>query len=482
MLATLPKSKIQTQVPSIKKSFFYNILFLLSNILFPLVTFAYVSRILGPEGYGKAQFIFVFAQYFVIIAAIGIPVYGVREIAKVRNNTSLLSKLFSELLFINILTTILLLAVYLVIIFSVHWFQHDLRLYLLGALLVFAGFSTLDWFYNGVEQFRFLYIRSITVKALALIALFILVKSKDDLVYYLLILIFSIIGNNIWNLLKIRKLITFRFKQLNLIQHLPILLTLFGTLVSISIYTFLDTVLLGFLADETSVGFYSAALKINKIAIPLVFALGTVLIPKITQSIANNDTHQLQKLIDKSFSYIVILGIPISIGLFVFASEFIFALSGTEFANATLTMKITAPLAIIIGLGHLFGFQLLIPAGLEKKYLTATIAGMLISVSLNLLLISSLKDKGTAIATVVGEVVVTIIAFYYVSKKIQLVFNWALALKSIAASLIFFPIAYLLRMYEINSIISLMIAICCSAFFYFAIQIFIFKEIKIPKH
>lgn len=445
-------------------------------MLFPLVTFAYVSRILGPEGYGKIQFIMVFTQYFVLVAALGIPIFGVREIAKARNNELQLSKIFSELLFIGFFTSLFVLAIYLGVIFSFNWFQDDLNLYLLGGLLVFAGFSSIDWFYNGVEQFRFLSIRSITIKALALLALFIFVHSKQDLVYYFLIVIFSTVGNNIWNLLKIRKLIFFRFAKLDFKRHIPVLLTLFGTTISISIYTVMDTLLLGFLADDISVGFYTAAVKINKMTIPLVIALGTVLIPKIAQSIANNDRNLLQYLTDKSFSFICLIGIPVSFGLFVFAPEFMLALSGQEFSNATLTMQITAPLAILIGLGHLFGFQLLIPAGIEKKYLIATVAGMVISIALNLILIPALKDKGTAIATVSGEIIVTFISFYFVNKKLKLSINWSLAIKAMLASLIFLPIAYILRIYELDVILGLSIAIIASAFFYFMIQIYIFKE------
>lgn len=456
-------------------------MFLLSNILFPLVTFSYVARILGPEGYGKIQFIYVFAYYFVLIAAIGIPIYGIREIAKVRHDKIRLSKLFSELFFINIISTLLLLTIYLCVIYSFNWFQEDIVLYLVGGLVVFAGFSNLDWYYNGVEQFRFLATRSIIIKAISLIALFLFVRTKSDTIIYFLIIIFSIIGNNIWNLLKIRKLITFRFKQLNLKKHIPVLLTLFGATISISIYTLIDTLLLGFLADDASVGFYSAAVKINKITIPLVIALGIVLIPKITQSFENKDNNLLQSLIDKSFSFICLLGIPMSFGLFIFAPEFILVLSGEEFSAAILTMQITAPLAIIIGLAHLFGFQLLIPAGLEKKYLYATLAGMTVSVILNLLLISSFKDKGAAIATLTSEIVVTFISFYYVNKKMKLAFNWSLVLKSMIASLIFLPIAFILRTYQTDVIVRLFLAISSSAFFYFMIQTYIFKNIYIKE-
>lgn len=451
-------------------------MFLLSNILFPLVSFSYAARILGPEGYGKIQFVMVFAQYFVLVAALGIPIFGIREIAKARNDQQQLNKLFSELLFISVSTTLLVLGIYLGIIFSFNWFQADLTYYLLGGLLVFAGFSSIDWYYNGVEQFRFLSIRSITIKAIALLALFLFVQTKNDLINYFLIVIFSTVGNNVWNLLKIRKRISFRFDELNFKKHIPVLLTLFGTTISISIYTVVDTLLLGFLADDVSVGFYTAAVKINKMTIPLVLALGTVLIPRIAQSIANNDKNLLQSLTDKSFSFICLIGIPMSFGLFVFAPEFVLVLSGDEYSNAILTMQITAPLVILIGFGHLFGFQLLIPAGLEKKYLYATLAGMTISVVLNLLLISSFKDKGTAIATVAGEILVSFISFYYVNKIMKLNIQWSLALKSMIASSIFLPIAYLLRAYPMDLIIRLLLAITGSSFFYFMIQIYIFRE------
>lgn len=170
---------------SIKKNFFHNTLFLLSNLLFPLISFSYASRILGPEAYGKVQFVLVFAQYFVLVAAMGIPIFGVREIAKLRHDKNLLTNKVSELLIINIISSVFLMVVYIIIILSFGWFQEDFQLYLLGGLIVLTGFSTLDWFYNGVEQFHFLSIRSIVIKSISLIALFLFVKTKDDFILYL---------------------------------------------------------------------------------------------------------------------------------------------------------------------------------------------------------------------------------------------------------------------------------------------------------
>jgi len=139
---------------SIKKNFFHNILFIISNILFPIVSFSYTSRILGPEGIGKVQFVITFAQYFVMVAALGIPVYGIREIAKAKGDQRRLNNLFSELLLINLLTSAILLVIYVTVVSVIGWFHNDLTFYILGGLLVLFGFSTLDWFYAGTEQFQ----------------------------------------------------------------------------------------------------------------------------------------------------------------------------------------------------------------------------------------------------------------------------------------------------------------------------------------
>jgi len=466
---------------SIKRDFVHNILFILSNILFPIVSFSYTSRILGPEGIGKVQFIITFTQYFVLIAALGIPAYGVREVSKARGDQNRLNKLFSELLFINILTSLILLLLYIVIISVVGWFHQDLTFYIFGGVLVLFGFSTLDWFYIGSEQFSFLSIRSIIIKTLALIALFLFVKNSNDLIVFFLITVFSILGNNIWNLINLKGQITLKFKQLTFKKHLPVLFILFSTSISISIYTLIDTLLLGFLADNRAVGLYTAAIKITKIGIPLIASLGTVLIPRITQSIVSKDDDLLQKLADLSFSFICFLAVPISFGLLLFAPEIITVFSGSQFIEAIPTMRISAPLVFLIGLGSIFGPQLLIPGGNEKSYFFATIIGMVTSVVLNLCLITIFRDKGAAIATVTGELIVTFTACYFVYKKMQLNFNWSLGLNALLASLIFIPICILLRDFIPVTSIRLVIAIITCASVYFLTQLFIFKESLIRK-
>jgi len=411
-----------------------------------------------------------------MVAALGIPAYGIREVAKARGDKKKLSKLFSELLVINILSSIVLLIIYIVIIFSVKWFNSDITFYFLSGVIVLSGFSVIDWFFIGMEQFHFISIRSIIIKGVSIVALLLFVKTPMDLLVYFLITLFSLIGNNLWNLANLKGQIILQYKNLELRKHLPVLLTLFSTSIAISIYTMVDTLFLGFLTDDRAVGFYTAAIKIIKIAIPLGTSLGIVLIPRITQSIVSKDTILLQKLTDQSFSFVCLLAIPVSLGLFLFAPEIIIIFSGTKFLEAIPTMQIAAPLVFLIGLGSVFGPQLLIPNGNEKEYLLATIFGMVTSVILYVSLITLFRDKGAAIATVMGELVVSLTAYYFVYQKLHLNFNWTLVFKAMIASLVFIPVALLLRNSIPDNTIRLLIAIISSAAIYFSIQLYIFKE------
>ncbi len=460
----------------VRKNFFYNGLLILSNLLFPIISFAYASRILGPVGIGKVQFVVIFATYFVVVAQLGIPVYGMREVAKIRGDKKQLDNLFSELLFINILSSLMMSAIYGGLIFSIGWFHGSINYYLLGGLLVLSGFSVLDWFYMGMEQFRFLSLRSIVIKTVALAALFLFVRSTVDLMIYFLITIFSILANNLWNLLHLKGQISVRFSHLNLKKHFGALFILFASSLTISVYTLGDTLLLGFLTNDKAVGFYTAAKKLIIVTIPLITSLGTVLIPGLTKSIDINNTTETGVRVNQSFSFICLFGIPISMGLYIFAPEILWVFSGPQFSGAVFTLQLVAPVIFLVGLGHLFGMQLLIPGGFEKQYLLATLLGMGISLLLNLLLIRMFKDKGAAVTLLITEGAVSFMAYFFVIKKMHLRMRWSLAVKAFVASLLFIPVAWLLRSATIPLIFGLFIAILVSAALYFIVQIFLFKE------
>ena len=465
-----------SSVVSVKKNFFYNNLLLLSNLLFPVINFAYASRILGPAGIGKVQFVVIFATYFVLIAQLGIPVYGMREVAKTRTDQNQLNKLFSELLLINLMSSLLMSVIYGVLIFSLGWFSDSINYYLLGGLLVLSGFSVLDWFYMGMEQFRFLSLRSIVIKAAALMALFLFVRTSGDIMIYFLITIFSILSGNLWNLLRLKGLVSINFRHTEIQKHGLPLLILFASSLTISVYTLGDTLLLGFFTNDQAVGYYTAAKKLLLITIPLITSLGTVLIPKLTKSLDVKNKKETNTRINQSFSFICLFGIPVSAGLFIFSPEIMRLFSGVQFTGAVLTLQLLAPVIFLVGLGHLFGMQLLIPGGFEKQYLFATFLGMVISLLLNLFLIRIFKDKGAAVTLLITEGIVSFMAYLFVIKKMHLHVRWSLALKALAASLLFIPVALIFRNLEVSLFFGLFTAIFISAALYFIVQIFVFKE------
>lgn len=462
---------------SVKKNFFYNGLLLLSNLIFPVVNFAYASRVLGPSGIGKVQFVVVFATYFVVIAQFGIPVYGMREIAKTGEDRKKRDKLFSELLLINLLSSLFLSVIYGTLIFSVKWFHDSLNYYLLGGLLVLSGFSVLDWFYMGREQFRFLSLRSVVIKIVALTALLLFVKTPENLMIYFLITIFSILGANFWNLLHLRGQVTLRFRHIHPRKHFWPLFILYTSSLTISVYTLGDTLLLGFLTNNKAVGFYTAAKKLILVTIPLVTSLGTVLIPRLSKSLDRENNQETVARVDQSFAFICLFGIPVSVGISVFAPEIIRVFSGPKFAEAALTLQLIAPVIFLVGLGHLFGMQLLIPGGFEKQYLFATLLGMGISLLLNLFLIRYFQDKGAAATLVIAEGMVSLTSYLFVIRKMHLRVQWSLAVKAFVASLLFFPVSWLMHNTGGFPLIwSLFVAILLSAILYFAVQMLFFRE------
>ncbi|MDA9555550.1 flippase [Pelobium sp.] len=458
-----------------KKNYIYNLILSVINILFPILSFPYISRILGPYGIGKVQFAITFAQYFALIAALGIPYYGVREISKSRGNYNNLSKTFTELFLIHILSSLAVSILYILVIFSFKKFSSDISYYLYSLLIIFLGFSSIDWFYQGIEEFKKIALRSVIIKILSLISMFYFITKKSDVIAYLCISIFAIIGNSLVNIFMIKGKITLIKKNLNLKKHFLPLIFIFGSNLSIAMYNMLDVIFLGLLSNEESVGYYTASVKIARIAIPIVTSMGVVLLPKITQSFQQENNNYTNLLL-KSYRFTLLISVPITFGLYLLAPEMIHLVSGNAFEKAIIPMKILSVLPILIGFGNLFGIQVLISAGKEKEMLKSVALGMIISLLLNFILIPRLNEIGAAIANVLTELVVSIIFYYFVKKVITFKFPIKPFLYSFASCIPFIPVIYLLRILTKNDILTLLFSTLICGFIFFLIQIFVFKD------
>lgn len=458
------------------KNFFYSLLLSIVNILFPILSFPYASRILGPEGIGKAQFVFSFAQYFALFAALGIPIYGVKEIARYRDDPQKRAAVFAELSIIFGISSILVFAVYAGVLYSFPYFANDRKMYLAAGMLVLLGFSYTDWYYSGIEAFRTITLRSIVIKLMSLVFLYVFVQTPEDLHHYLYILVFSVLGNQVYSFIAISSTNRFSKTGLELKKHLKPLMYIFGATLASSIYTVWDTVLLGFLSNTRAVGYYTASVKIVKILLPFVTVMGTILIPTLSKYFAGQQTGEAKKLLDQSFHYLVFFSLPVATGIIALAPEFMYIFSGESFVAASVSMQILALLPILVGFGHFFSFQILIPSGRNREIFISMLGGLAASALLNFLLVPCFADRGAAIATVVTELIVTGAYCYFVQKHFAFRYHWRFALQSLLASLLFFPLILLLRKLPLQMPVFTALSVLISALVYVIMHLFVFKN------
>ena len=268
---------------SIKYNFLMNFVLSASQFIFPLITFPYVSRVLLAEGSGKVTFVASVANYFSMVASLGIPTYGIRACAQVRDDRDKLSKTAHELLIINSITTLLVVVTYIACVLLVPRFRTERTLFLINGINILLNMFGMNWLFQALEQYDYITFRSILFKIVSVFLMLALVHEKTDYVIYGGIAVFAAVGSNLLNLLRARKYIDFKWiGNYNLRRHIKPIMVLFAQSLAVSIYTNMDTVMLGFMKEDVDVGYYNAAVKVKTILLSLVSSLGSVLLPRMS--------------------------------------------------------------------------------------------------------------------------------------------------------------------------------------------------------
>ena len=247
-------------------------------------------------------------------------------------------------------------------------------------------------------------------------------------------------------------------------------------------YTIWDTVLLGFLSNATAVGYYTAAIKFIKLTLPFVTSVGAVFIPVLSKHFAEKDFNSVQQNLKSSFYFIVALTVPLTIGTIIIAPEIVAIFSGEKFENSIVPMQIMSILPLIVGFGHLFAFQILIPSDKSKEVFIAMIAGLFISLGLNFILTPIYQELGASVICVITEITVTVIYFYYTHKLFSFRYPWKFLMQSFIACTAFIPIAVACKSVTQNLYIYTCLCITCCVGVYIAIQLFVFKNIFLTSY
>lgn len=466
-----------SKTKSLKLNFIMNAILTMSQFIFPLITFPYVSRILLPEGTGKVSFATSVISYFAMFAQLGIPTYGIRACAKIRDDKEKLTKTVQELFIINIAMSLLAYIVLFGAIALVPRLQQDKILFLVVSVTILFNAIGMEWLYKALEQYTYITVRSIIFKFIALIAMFTLIHQKSDYILYGGISILAASASNILNFFHVHKYVSLKpVGNYNFKQHFKAVAVFFAMSCATTIYTHLDTVMLGFMTSDVNVGYYNAAVKIKTILVSIVTSLGVVLLPRASYYVEHNMIDEFYRITKKAINFVFLIATPMMIYFIMFAKEGIFFLSGSAYAGSIIPMQIIMPTLLLIGLTNIMGIQMLVPLGREKTVLYSEIAGVIVDVVLNALLIPRYASAGAAIGTLAAETAVLIVQYIALKDEVKDAYKnvhyGSLSFALVVASIL----AMLLKHLSIGNFMML----CVSVIVFFVVNFGILTMLKEP--
>lgn len=402
---------------SLKQNILYSGILTTANYIFPLLTYPYISRVLGVANIGLCNFVDSIINYFLILSALGIGTVGIREIAKNKISKNCLQETFSKLFTINTISTTIALIVLLVAMHIIPKLQEYYELMWIGVLKLIFNYLLIEWFYKGLEDFKYVTNRSIIVRIIYVVSVFIFIKDVNDVVAYYFLTSATIAVNASINILYARKYIQFKLCFSSLKNYTKSICILGVYSILTSFYTTFNVAYLGFVSTDVQVGYYTTSTKIHTIILMAFSAVTGVLMPRMASILAERRYNEYRKLIKKSISILSLFAIPCVIAIELFAPTIINVIAGPGYEGAVLPLRIIAPLVLIIGLEQIFITQSLMPMGKDKAVLINSIIGAFVGLSANLLFVPRLGSVGSAVVWLVSEVTVMLLAMYFFKKE-----------------------------------------------------------------
>lgn len=389
---------------SIKYNAIVNGILSVANIIFPLITFPYISRVLGVEANGRLNFASASLTYFSLFATLGLSTYGIKACARVREDRTKLSKTVHELLLINAVTTTIAGIALVIAVFVVPKYHQEWKLLFIYSWNMILNVAGMNWMYSAIERYDYITKRSIAFKFIGVVLMFLFVHSPADSYKYAVITVFANVGGNTLNIIYSRHFITYKwYGDYDCKKHIKPTLAMFATYLAVNVYSSLDSVMLGFMCGDFQVGIYTAAVKIRTVLTTLITSVGTVLLPRLSFYIAGENWNEFKRLLKKSYCTIIMIAVPMMVYFILAAKPSIVFLSGAEYADAAKPMRILMPIMLISSLSNMTGMQILIPTGGEWKFAISVTCGAVVDIILNVILIPQMGANGAAIGTLFAE-------------------------------------------------------------------------------
>ena len=457
---------------SVKVNYILNLINTGTQMLFPLITFPYVCRVIEADGIGQINFFQSIISYISLFTCLGIPMYAIREIARDRSDVVQMNRTAMEILLLHSMLTLVGYAIVAILCLTVPQIQVNIPLFLILSLTIFFTAIGCEWFYQGIEDFKYITIRGLIIKTVSVVLLFIFVKSKTDLLYYGCYTVFGVLGGNIFNFFRLRKYIhreNIIFSELHIKRHVKPVLKVFSFSVVTSIYLQLNTVLLGFLKNALAVGYFAAATKVMQMLLTMSACLGSVMMPRASHLIAENKEDEFNRLIQKSYDFTLAIALPMTIGLIFCAPSLITALCGVKFEHSILPSQIIAPIILMVAISNVFGIQVLFPKGKINIVTLCCGIGAVADLILNLCLIPFFSYIGTSIAYLGAEVATTVSMYFIGRKYIPIIYFKKSHLTYALGCIVMAFALYGLSLLQQPTLTILLLQGCCGVLAYFII-------------
>lgn len=459
---------------SIKRNYIYNVSYQILTLITPLITAPYIARVLGADGVGTVSYIGSVVSYFTLFAALGIGIYGQREISYAQDSLEKRSEVFWNTKILEFTTSLTALVIY--IIFAIT--RRNSAIYFIYIFSLLSVFADVTWFFQGMEEFGKIMLRNVVIKVIDIIFIFTLVRSRDDIGLYVFgTSFFSFLGGiSLWGYLPgyIRKV---NVSRLHPYKNLPVVISLFIPTIAIQIYTVFDKTMIGIITkDSFENGYYEQALKISRMVLTVITALGTVMIPRIGYLFQNKEIDKVSQLMYRGYRFVWFLGIPLCLGLMMTAGNFVPWFFGDGYEKVVPLIQILSLLIIVIGISNVTGIQYLVPTKRQNLLTLSVSAGAGVNFLMNLMLIHLFQAVGAAIASVIAEITVTVVQIIYVRKELSPLLiikgsrNYILAGTAMVCALL--PLSRVLS----ASIVCTLIMTVCGAMVYFIVLLVLRDE------
>lgn len=386
----------------------------LMSVLFPLITFPYASRVLGAAGIGKVNYASSIISYFSLFAALGISTYAVREGSRIRDDKERFNKFAKEMLNINLMTTFLS-YICLVIFLCLPVLSNYKNLLIIFSVGIVFTTIGMEWLFIIKEEYAYITKRAILFQFVSLALLFLLVRSKEDYVWYASLTVISSGGSAILNFFYSRKFVNWRKKyHCEYRKHIKPILLIFGTSLASSIYMTMDTTMLGAMKGDTSTGIYTAAVKINSVINTLLNTISATILPRVSYYIGNGLKNEYRELMKVSADILFMIAMPIAVGMICTSDILIVLFSGAEFISGSFAAKILSVKLVVGAVNRILAYQICIPYKKDKEVLISTVAGAVFNLLANVILINFFDVSGAAIATLCSELIVFCVLTVYI--------------------------------------------------------------------